>query len=73
MATNPVERNVVTRFVFGFAVIAATMLGAGAVGGGLRTLAVPYGAWIGAAVGALAVLVAVGVVYTRYDRAYTRD
>lgn len=68
MASNPVERNPVTRFVFGFAVIVAMMLGAGAVGGAVTSLTdVPYGGVVGVAVGALATLVVIGVLYNRYD------
>lgn len=70
METNPVEANFVTRYILGFAVIVAMMIGAGAVGGGFRALQIPYGGLIGVALGAILVLVAFIILYGRYDAAY---
>lgn len=67
MATNPVERNPVTRYLLGFAVIAGLFLGGGAGGWALSSLSVPYGAWIGTALGAVLAFALFSVAYTRYD------
>ncbi len=72
MATNPVEENVVTRFILGFAVIFAMMLGAGALGSVLRDTAIPFGGWIGVLLGAVLVFIGFVVVYRRYDASFTR-
>lgn len=64
---NPVEANVVTRFILGLAVIFAMMLGGGVVGRAFETLEFQYAGAIGVAVGALAVLLGFVVLYTRYD------
>lgn len=70
MSPNPVEENFVTRYALGFAIIAAMMLGGGAGGWALASLDVPGGRWIGTLLGALVVLVAVGVRYQGYDESY---
>lgn len=70
MGTNPVEENFVTRYILGFAVIVAMMLGGGAVGGAFQAVEIPYGGGIGVALGAILVLVGFIVLYGRYDAAY---
>ena len=67
MAENPIERNPVTRYLLGMAVVFAMMLGGGAGAYLLTELSVPYGRWIGALVGAFVVFVAFAVIYRRYD------
>jgi hypothetical protein len=67
MDSNPVERNPVTRFVLGFAVIAAMAVGGGAVGTLFDSVGVPAGEYVGVAVGAAAVFVAFAAWYRRYD------
>ena len=44
---HPVEQNFVTRTILGLVVITAMFLGAGAVGGLLRSIDVPSGGWVG--------------------------
>jgi opacity protein-like surface antigen len=70
MATNPVERSLLARFLVGVAVVAAMTL----VGGGLGTLLlsarVPYGDWIGVGVGAVATFAAFSAAYVRYDAGF---
>lgn len=73
MPTNPVEENVVTRFILGFTVILAMMGGGGAVGGFLDTTAAPYGGVLGTALGALLVFVGFTVLYRRYDNSYNEQ
>jgi hypothetical protein len=70
MDTNPVEENPVTRFVLGFAVAVAMMLGGGAVGGAFRYTEIPYGGTIGVAIGAILVFVGFVLLYGRYDAAH---
>lgn len=70
MGSNPVEANFVTRYLLGFAVIVAMMLGGGAVGAAFRATEVPYGGWIGVTVGAVLVFVGFVVLYGRYDASY---
>lgn len=69
MVTNPVEENVVTRFLLGFAVIVAMMMGAGAGGYVLRTLDFPYAEVMGVVIGAMFVFIGFVVLYRRYDAA----
>lgn len=73
MARSPVERNVVTRFLLGLAVIAGMMIGATAGGRLFATLAVPFASVAGVLVGALAVFVAFAVWYTRYDASFDAE
>lgn len=73
MTQNPVEENFVTRFLLGLAVIFAMTIGGGAVGTTFSDVGLPYGAWIGVAVGAIAVFVAFAALYGRYDASYTSD
>lgn len=67
MTTNPVEENVVTRFILGLAVIFAMMLGGGAVGSALGATPFPYGGVLGVGTGAVLVFVGFAVLYRRYD------
>jgi len=62
-----VERNPITRFLFGLVVIAAMMVGGRIVGEGFLALGVPYGDWIGVGVGAVVVFVVVAVLYSRSE------
>jgi hypothetical protein len=73
MSTNPVEANVVTRFILGFAVIAAMMLGGGAGGAALGRLDLPYGGVVGTALGAILVFIGFIVLYRRYDAGFTGE
>jgi hypothetical protein len=73
MGQNPIENNLVTRFLLGFAVVVAMILGGELVGVALLRLDVPYGDWIGVAIGAVAVFVAFTVLYRRYDAAYDAE
>jgi hypothetical protein len=70
MSSNPVERNVVTRYLLGFAVVVAMLLGGGAVGGAAVALALPYGGVVGAVVGGALVFAVFTFLYDRYDAAY---
>ena len=70
MSNNPVERNFVTRYILGFAVIFSMMLGGGAVGGAFQSMEIPYGGWIGVAIGAILVFIGFTILYDRYDAAY---
>ncbi|HMB49533.1 hypothetical protein [Natronoarchaeum rubrum] len=71
MERNPVENNFVTRFLLGLAVVFGMVLGGGAVGWSLSTAGLPFGVWIGTAVGALAVFIAFAVWYGRYDASFS--
>jgi hypothetical protein len=71
MSLNPVEENVVTRFILGFAVIMAMFAGGGAVGSTLQDSGVPYGGVLGTALGAIVVFLAFVVLYRRYDASFT--
>jgi len=62
-----VERNPITRFLFGLAVIAAMMLGGRVVGESFLALGVPGGDWIGVGAGAALVFVGVAVLYSRSE------
>lgn len=73
MTQNPVEDNVVTRFLLGLAVFLAMALGGQAVASVFASLGVPYAAWTGVGVGAVAVLVAFILLYTRYDASYDSE
>lgn len=63
IASNPVKNNFLTRYLFGFAVIVAMMIGGGAVGGVMMNAGIPYEDWIGVAVGAIIVFAAFVVLY----------
>lgn len=69
--TNPVEANVVTRFILGLGVILAMMVGGGATGQVVGETGIPYGEGAGVAVGALVVFLAFVVVYRRYDASFS--
>lgn len=73
MGNNPVEDNFVTRFLLGFAVIFAMMLGGQMVGKALVSFDIPYGRWIGVAVGAILVFVVFSGLYRRYDASYNTE
>lgn len=73
MSRNPVEENVVTRFLLGAAVIFAMMVGGGAVGSVGTSLGIPYGGWMGVTLGAVAVFVGFTALYRRYDASYDAD
>lgn len=68
--TNPVEANVVTRFVLGLGVILAMMVGGGAAGRAVGGTGLPYAEGTGVALGALAVFLGFVVVYRRYDASF---
>ncbi|WP_254767669.1 hypothetical protein [Salinilacihabitans rarus] len=71
--TNPVEENFVTRFALGFAVIFAMGIGGRAVAEVFTALDVPYGAWLGVAVGAVVVFAVCTALYRRYDASYSAE
>jgi hypothetical protein len=71
MSTNPVEANVVTRFLLGFAVIVAMMFGGGVGGSTLNDTTVPYGGVVGTAIGTLVVFLGFAVMYRRYDQSHS--
>jgi hypothetical protein len=73
MSTNPVDANFVTRFLLGFAVIAAMTVGGRAVGSAFVSVGIPYGEWLGVAVGAMLVFAVFAVLYRRYDAAFDAD
>lgn len=73
MENNPVEDNFVTRFLLGFAVIVALMIGGHAVGTAVLSVGIPYGDWVGVAVGAVLTFVVFTVLYQRYDASYGAD
>lgn len=64
---NPVEDNFVTRFILGFAVVFAMLLGGGGGAWVLTSIGIPYGDWLGVAVGAVIVFLVFVVLYRRYD------
>lgn len=70
MSQNPVERNVVTRFILGLAVITAMSIGGSVVGSLLQDSGVPYGGILGVATGAILVFLAFVVWYSRYDASF---
>ncbi|SNZ04245.1 hypothetical protein SAMN06269185_0497 [Natronoarchaeum philippinense] len=70
MNQNPVEDNFVTRFILGIAVIFLMSVGGGAVGQLFSDLSVPYGAWAGTLVGAIAVFLVFTILYRRYDASF---
>ncbi|WP_135533936.1 hypothetical protein [Halostella pelagica] len=73
MAQNPVEDNVVTRFLLGLAVFAAMAIGGQAVAMSFLSLGVPYAKWVGVGVGAIAVFIAFTALYRRYDASYSAE
>lgn len=73
MSTNPVEANVVTRYILGFAVITAMMFGGGVGGSLLNDTSAPYGGVVGTALGALVVFLGFVVLYRRYDQSYSES
>jgi len=70
MQQNPVEDNFITRFFLGCVVIFVMSMGGGAVGELFSRLSVPYGAWVGTLVGAIAVFLAFTALYWRYDASF---
>ncbi|ELZ10280.1 hypothetical protein [Natrialba aegyptia] len=70
MEHNFVERNFAVRFLLGFGVIMAMAVVGERLGIGLLEYGVPYGDWIGVAVGAIGVFIAFAAVYTRFDSVY---
>ena len=67
MAQNPLEKDVLTRTIFGLVIIFLISLGGGAVATVSLKWDVPYGAWIGVVVGGGLVLIAFVLLYNRYD------
>lgn len=70
---NPVEDNFVTRFILGFAVIFAMMIGGGAVAEAFSSIGIPFGDWVGVVIGAVVVFAAFVVLYRRYDAAFSPE
>ncbi|MFC6904231.1 hypothetical protein [Halalkalicoccus tibetensis] len=66
MPSNPVERNFLTRFILGFAVIGLMSIGGGAVARPLVSMVGPIAGFIGA----LIVFVLFARWYTRYDASF---
>ena len=73
MARNPIEDNFVTKYVLGFAELFTMMIGGGAVGRTFLSIGIPYGNWLGVAVGASLVFAVFTVLYRRYDASYTTE
>lgn len=73
MDRNPVEDNVVTRFILGFAVIFAMMIGGQAIGTAFISYDIPSGDWLGVGTSAVLVFVIFIVLYRRYDAAYSTE
>jgi hypothetical protein len=69
MSTPSTEESFGSRFIIGLGVIVAMFAGGGAAGWALREAGVPYGAWVGAGVGALVAFVAFALLYSRYTAA----
>lgn len=67
---NPIERNFLTRFLVGLAVVFGMFLGGGALGWTFLSVGVPYGDWIGTGVGAVLAFAAFAVLYRRYDASF---
>jgi tetrahydromethanopterin S-methyltransferase subunit C len=65
MAAPSIEDTFVARLFLGLLVIAAMFAGGGALAQVLLALGVPFGDWIGAGVGALAVFLGFAVLYNR--------
>lgn len=70
MPRNLVERNFVTRFILGLAVIGLMYVGGAVLARPLVAIAGPYAGFIGMFVGALVVFVLVAWWYTRYDASF---
>lgn len=70
MVHNPIERNVVTRFILGFAVITSMYVGGGVVAGPLVSIAGPVAGFVGMFLGALVVFIAFAHWYARYDGSF---
>ena len=70
MPSNPVEGNFVTRLLLGLATIMAMFVGGSAVGELLQDTPLPYGGWVGVALGAVLVFVGFTVLYRRYDSSF---
>jgi hypothetical protein len=73
MASNPVEQNVVTRLILGFAVVGLMAAGGAVVARPFASLAGPAAGFIGMFVGAFVVFVLVAWWYTRYDALFDTD
>lgn len=70
MEQNIIERNFIVSFLLGLGVIMAMAVVGERLAIGLLEYGVPYGEWIGVAVGAIAVFIAFAAVYTRFDSVY---
>ncbi|WP_122087945.1 hypothetical protein [Halalkalicoccus subterraneus] len=70
MVHNPIERNAVTRFILGFAIITLMSIGGEVVAGPLVSIAGPVAGFVGMFLGALAVFVAFAHWYVRYDASF---
>jgi len=73
MAQNPLEKDVLTRTIFGLVVILFISLGGGAVATAFVEWDIPYGRWIGVVVGGGLVLIAFVILYNRYDAQFERE
>ncbi|ADJ15145.1 hypothetical protein [Halalkalicoccus jeotgali] len=69
MARNPVERNFVTRFLLGLAVLTLMYI----VGGPLVSMAGPVAGFASVFVGALAAFVLFAHWYARYDASFESE
>lgn len=70
MSSNPVERNFVTRFILGLAIVCLMIIGGSAVAYLLRSFSVPYGGAIGVTVGAIVVFCLFSWWCTHYDTSF---
>ncbi|WP_276261018.1 hypothetical protein [Haloglomus litoreum] len=69
MAAPSIEDTFVARLFLGLLVIAAMFAGGGALAQILLAVGVPFGDWLGAAIGALAVFLGFAVLYNRFFEA----
>jgi len=70
MEQNIIERYFVVRILLGLGVIMAMAFVGERLAIGLLEYGVPYGEWIGVAVGAITVFIIFSAVYTRFDSVY---
>jgi len=70
MEQNIIERNFAVRFLLGLGVIMTMAFVGERLAIVLLEYSVPYGEWIGVAVGAIAVFITFAAMYTRFDSVY---
>lgn len=73
MASNPIERNFVTRFLLGLVVIGAMAAGGAFLARPLTSLGGPVAGFVGMFVGALLVFALFAGWYSRYTASFATD